>query len=192
MGIAEDLLILETRLKELLTRYEQYFIGLEKREPLKLLEEVEKLVRRYATTPINNTMYKYRYNSLVARFNSYRQHWNRTLREIEEGRYSRDRFRADMHEAQRNAGKALKTERQHEPSQQDKELERIYAELLEARRSCKLPVEGITRQQLADTLDKQRPVLSQKLGTSEIQFRVVVEGGKPKIKAGSKHKTSHE
>ncbi|MCE1227349.1 MAG: hypothetical protein LWW87_12850, partial [Geobacteraceae bacterium] len=77
MGIAEDLLILETRLKELITSYEQYFIGLEKREPLKLAEEVEKLVRRYAGTPINNTMYKHRYNNLVARLNTYRQQWTR-------------------------------------------------------------------------------------------------------------------
>jgi hypothetical protein len=45
---------------------------------------------------------------------------------------------------------------------------------------------------LAETLDKQRPLLTQRLGTNEIQFRVVVEGGKPKIKAGTKHKASHE
>lgn len=189
MGIAEDLLIFENRLKELITRYEQFFMGLEKREPLKLLEEVEKLVRRYATSPINNTMHKHRYNNLVARFNSYRQHWNRILREIEEGRYSRDRFKAELHESSRST-KAARNEQQ--PAAQDQELDRIYAELVEARRSCKLPVDGMTREQLAATLDKQRPLISQKLGTSEIQFRVVVEGGKPKIKAGTKHKASHE
>lgn len=189
MGISEDLLIFENRLKELITRYEQFFMGLEKREPLKLLEEIEKLVRRYATTPITNTMHKHRYNNLVARLNSYRQHWNRILREIEEGRYSRDRFKAELHESGRNT-KATRDEQQ--PAPQDQELDRIYAELLEARRSCKLPVDGVTREQLAATLDKQRPLISQKLGTSEIQFRVVVEGGKPKIKAGTKHKASHE
>jgi len=189
MGIAEDLFILEARLKELVTSYEQYFIGIEKREPLKLLEEVEKMVRRYATTPINNTMYKHRYNNLVARFNTYRQHWNRILREIEEGRYSRDRFRATMHETQRSSRTARP---EQQTSSHEHELDRIYAELVDARRSCKLPVDGMTRQQLADTLAKQRPLLSQKLGTNEIQFRVVVEDGKPKIKAGTKHKLSHE
>jgi len=189
MGIAEDLPILEARLKELVTRYDQYFLGIEKREPVKLAEEVDKLVRRYATTPINNTMYKHRYNNLVARFNTYRQHWNRILREIEEGRYSRDRFRANLHESQRTSSVLTRHE---QPPPRDIELERIYAELVEARRSCKLPVEGITREQLAATLDKQRPLLTQKLGTNEIQFRVVIEGGKPKIKAGTRHKASHE
>lgn len=189
MGIAEDLLIFETKLKELVTRYEQYFCGVEKREPLKLVEEVEREVRRYATTPINNTMYKHRYNSLVARFNSYRQHWNRILREIEEGRYSRDRFRASLHATQRPTDKPSPSDRDR--SAQDHDLDRIYAELLEARRSCKLPVDGITRQQLADTLDRQRPELSKKLGTQAIQFKVVVEDGKPKIKAGTKPKAEN-
>ncbi|MCE1224942.1 MAG: hypothetical protein LWW87_00495, partial [Geobacteraceae bacterium] len=104
-------------------------------------------------------------------------------------RYSRDRFKAALHKSAAPAKPSPKTE---EPNPQQKELERVYAELVEARRSCHLPVDGMSREQLAATLDKQRPLLSQKLGTSDIQFRVVVEGGKPKIKAGTKHKTSHE
>jgi predicted RNase H-like nuclease (RuvC/YqgF family) len=189
MGIAEDLFIFEARLKELITSYEQYFIGLEKREPLKQVEEVEKLARRYATTPITNTMYKHRYNGLVARFSSYRQHWNRILREIEEGRYSRDRFRAKLHEVERSSTPTTSSKPQR--SAREQEIERIYAELQEASRRCHLTA-AMSREQLAATLEKQRPVLVQKLGTNDIQFRVVVEDGKPKIKAGMKHKQNNE
>lgn len=190
MGIAEDLQIAEVQLKELITRYEQYFLGLEKREPLKLLEEFERLVRRYANTSINNTMYKHRYNNLVARFNSYRQHWNRILREIEEGRYSRDRFRADLRAAQRSA--PVSPDRERPDRSGDRELDRIFNELIEARRSCNLPTDSMDRTQLAATLERQRPQLMQKLGTDEISFRVVVEAGKPKIKAGIKPKKTYE
>lgn len=189
MGIAEDLLIFEARLKELIICYEQYFSGLEKREPLKLLNEVEKLARRYATTPITNTMYKHRYNNLVARLNSYRQQWNRILREIEEGRYFRDRFRAKLHESVRGSAPAAAAKLQRNAYEQ--EIERIYAELQEASRSCHLTA-AMSREQLAATLEKQRPILAKKLGTNEVQFRVVVENGKPKIKAGAKHKQSNE
>lgn len=189
MGIAEDLLIFETRLKELIISYEQYFSGLEKREPLKLFDEVEKLARRYATSPITNTMYKHRYNNLVARFSSYRQQWSRILREIEEGRYSRDRFRAKLHETSR--GTAATAAPRHQRSDQDREIDRIYAELQEASRSCRLTA-AMSREQLTATLERQRPILAQKLGTNDVQFRVVVEDGKPKIKAGVKHKHSNE
>ncbi len=189
MGIAEDLLIFEARLKELITYYEQYFIGLEKREPLKLLEEVERLARRYAAVPITNTMYKHRYNGLVARFNSYRQHWSRILREIEEGRYSRDRFRAKLHEGTR--GNATTTDTKPHRSPQEQEVERIYSELQEASRSCHVSA-SMSREQLTAILEKQRPILAQKLGSNDVQFRVVVEDGKPKIKASMKHKQSNE
>ena len=84
MAIADDVILLDKKLNELITKYEQYFIGLEKREPLLLLGEVEKLVRRYTGTPINNTMYKHRYTMLVARLNTYREHWNRILKLMEE------------------------------------------------------------------------------------------------------------
>ena len=59
MAIAEDVILLEKKLNELITRYEQYFIGLEKREPLLLFAEVEKIVRRCSGIPIHNTMYKH-------------------------------------------------------------------------------------------------------------------------------------
>lgn len=190
MGIAEDLLILEARLKELITAYDQYFNGLEKREPLKQFEELEKLVRRYTGTPISNTMYKHRYNNLVARFNSYRQHWSRIVREIEEGRYAKDRYRAQLHETSRT--RPAPAAQRNEPSANERELDRIYTELQEARRTCHLPADGMTREQLAATLDRQRPIVSQRLGSAEIRFRVVVEDGKPKIKAGIKPKESHE
>lgn len=183
MGIAEDLPILESRLTELITRYEQYFIGLEKREPLKLLAEVEQLARRYANAPITNTMYRHRYTNLIARLSSYRQLWHKTVREIEEGRYSRDRFRARLKEGQQESRRGpVEPARSTRP---DPELERVYQELLEARKKCNLPVSSVSREQLAATLAKQRPELTQKLGTDNIRFRVVIEGGKPRIKAGS-------
>ncbi|CAH2032499.1 MXAN_5187 C-terminal domain-containing protein [Trichlorobacter ammonificans] len=183
MGIAEDLPILESRLTELITRYEQYFIGVEKREPLRLLAEVDQLVRRYATAPITNTMYKHRYTSLVARLSSYRQLWNKTVREIEEGRYARDRFRARLNEERREQGEGMERRRDILPPV-DPDLERVYRELQEARSACNLPPGGVTREQLAATLAKQRPELSRRLGTDDIRFRVVVENGKPRIKAG--------
>lgn len=195
MGIAEDLPILESRLAELITRYEQYFIGIEKREPLRLLADVEQLVRRYAGAPITNTMYKHRYTGLVARLGSYRQLWSKTVREIEEGRYARDRFRAHRNEEQRQQGKAAEAERPQPeiPMPVDPDLERVYRELQEARRHCNLPAGGITREQLAATLARQRPELSRKLGTTAIRFRVVIENGIPRIKAaGTKTKPTEQ
>jgi hypothetical protein len=182
MAIAEDVILLDKKLSELITRYEQYFIGLEKREPLQLLGDVERMVRRYTGTPINNTMYKHRFTMLVARLNTYREHWNRILKLMEEGRYSRDRFISDLHLRQ----KGVIEKRPPETGQvsADLDLDRLVHEFCEARRACHLPVDNITRELVAATIEKQRPTLVAKLGTENFVLRVVVEDGKPKLKAG--------
>ena len=184
MAIAEDLVQLEHHLKELITRYEQYFVGLEKREPLPLLADVEKMVRRYANVPINNTMYKHKYTMLVARLNTYREHWNRVLRLIDEGKYSRDRFIRDLRQKQKSVSRGTR-EYEEEPlvPHHDKELERVYYELREARKACHLPIETLTRELVAATIEKSKASIIARLGSDDLVFRVVIENGKPKIKA---------
>lgn len=185
MAIAEDLTILELQLKELIVRYEHYFVGLEKREPLPLLSSIEKMVRRYAGVRINNTMHKYKYTALVARLSTYREHWNRTLRLIEDGKYSRDRFIRDLHLRQKDKGPVHQEENPQTPPH-DPELDRIFFELREARLACHLPVDKVSIELVAATIEKSRAALVARLGTADLVFRVVVEDGKPKIKASQR------
>jgi len=182
MAIAEDILKIEQHLKELICKYEQYFIGLEKREPLVLLSEVEKLIRRYTGVPINNTMYKHRFTMLVARLNTYREHWNRILKLMEDGKYSRDRFISDLHKRQQTRPQENVSKAAHRETPD--ELDRILHEFQQARTACNLPTDKITRALIAETIEKQKPLLAAKLGSEDLVFRVVVENGKPKLKAG--------
>jgi hypothetical protein len=177
MGIPEDIELFERSLKELIIKYEQYFLGIEKREPLKLLEEVERLARRYTAAAVANTMLLFRYNSLKSRLASYRQYWSRTTRLIEEGRYSRDRFKMEMHQA----GAQVSREKSGES-----DTDQVYRQYLEACRSCNLSSNGLTREKIAETLDKYRGALPEQYRGCEVEFRVVVEDGKPKIKVRPK------
>lgn len=177
MGIPEDVELFERSLKELIIKYEQYFLGIEKREPQKLLQEVERLSRRYTAAAVTNTMLLFRYNSLKSRLASYRQYWSRTNRLIEEGRYSRDRFKMEMHQS----GGLLPEEK---PVESD--TDKVYRQFLEACGTCKLPTGGLTREKIAATLDKYRGALPEKYRDREVEFRVVIEDGKPKIKVRPK------
>src|SRR6266511_764300 len=80
MGANEDMALFEKCLGELVIKYEQYFLGTDKREPLRLLSDVEQLARRYQNTKIVNSMLNFRYNTLVAKLSSYKQNWNRINR----------------------------------------------------------------------------------------------------------------
>ncbi len=177
MGIVEDIEHFEQSLKELIIKYEQYFLGLEKREPVKLLEEVERLSRRYTAAAVSNTMLLFRYNSLKSRLVSYRQHWNRTNRLIEEGKYSRDRFK--MQRGQSSAPRDVQ-------SAAESELDQVFREYSEACRLCNIPMANITKEAIAASLEKNRAAIRDKYQCRDLEFRVMVEDGKPKIKARPK------
>ncbi|MFQ5466203.1 MAG: hypothetical protein ACE5EI_09775, partial [Thermodesulfobacteriota bacterium] len=89
MGIQEDIAVLDVKVARLKVEYEQYFMRILRREPTKLRSEVERLILFHSNKPITNTAFKFKFNALVARYNSYRQYWTRVLRAIEEGTYVR-------------------------------------------------------------------------------------------------------
>jgi len=182
MGIPEDIARLEMDLRELIIKYEQYFFGIEKREPLKLLEAVDRLARRYQNVNISNTSQRFRYDSLIASLSVHRQKWIRTNRLIEEGKYQRDRFKMSLHQGERPQDAARPT-----PGAADAQLEGVYQQYISARLACNLPVENVTRDKVAQAINRQKPALMEKYRCSDIDFVVVIEGGKPSLKARPKN-----
>ncbi|WP_136524025.1 MXAN_5187 C-terminal domain-containing protein [Geomonas ferrireducens] len=184
MGVAEDIAKLELDLRELIIKYEQYFFGIEKREPLRLLDTVQREVRRYQNVSIPNTSHRFKYESLVSTLSVHKQKWARTNRLIEEGKFQRDRFRMSLHQAER-AGKSEKKNTAAPP--QDAQIENIYQQYVSARRACNLPVENVTRDKLAEAINRQKPALMEKYRCRDVEFVVVIEGGKPTLKARPKN-----
>jgi hypothetical protein len=183
MGIPEDIASFEQNLAELIIRYEQYFLGLEKREPLRLLDEVEKAARKYQPAQVINTMLKFKYNSAIAKLCSYKQYWNRVNRLIEDGKYSRDRFKMEMHERKKSDKTPVKDEKE---SGINSEITRLYQQYIEACKACRLSADRITPEMVAAAIAKQKPAIISKYHCSKVEFKVVVEGGTPKIKARPK------
>jgi hypothetical protein len=86
----------EEELEALKARYDQYFLGIERREPNRWRDEVRKKVMRLKTAFTRNTGLKFRIQSLHARYLSYERLWLRSSREKEEGTYRRDLFKARL------------------------------------------------------------------------------------------------
>ena len=80
----------ERKLDRLKTLYEQYFLGIAKREPVVPLKDLVRLMRLLDSQQIRNTGIRYRFRNLVQRYQVYRTYWSRTLRAIENGTYTRD------------------------------------------------------------------------------------------------------
>ena len=89
----EDLNSLERKINQLKIQYDQFFSGAIRQAPVKLREEINQTVRQCVGQRLGNATLKFRLQGLISRFNSYTRYWDRVLREMEEGRSPRDRFR---------------------------------------------------------------------------------------------------
>lgn len=187
MGIPEDIARLELDVRELIIKYEQYFFGIEKREPLRMLDAVERSVRRYQNVSIPNTSQRFKYDSLVSTLSVHKQKWVRTNRLIEEGKFQRDRFRMSLHQNEKGKEAPPRPAQAAAPPAQDAQLEAVYRQYLDARRACNLPVDNVTREKLAEAINRQKPALMDKYRCKDVDFVVVIEGGKPSLKARPKN-----
>jgi hypothetical protein len=176
--VEEDLQLIDVKMKQVRNEYEQYFLGTRKREPSQLRGEVTKMVNYYTNVPIQNTGFRFRFNNLRARFFSFRRYWDDTLRKIEEGRYERHLFRANLHERSRSGAPKASSRPGKAEGKSD-----LFERYLEARQACGQGAEGVTREKLQALLAKQEKQIRERFGVAKVNFRVVVEDGRAKLKA---------
>lgn len=184
--IAEDLVVLDNKIKQLKFEYEQYFMGGRPREPVMLRGDVQKIVTRYSNTGIQNTALRFKFNNLCARYYAQRRHWDAVLKQIEEGSYKPHIFKAKLHERERGVSEELP---KAAPAARRKADETtaggtdLFAAYCNARRECGDDPASLSREKLDQLVAQQRAAIREKFGCDEVRFRVVVEAGKAKLKA---------
>jgi hypothetical protein len=183
-NIETDLQLLDVKLKQLRMEYEQYFLGSRKREPQLLRGEVNKVVAHYANAPIRNTALRFLFNNLRARYFTHKRLWDETCRKIEDGSYERHLFKAELHERERaekrkGRGSAAGGAAAAPASGEDA----LFAEYVGARANTGQGAAGLTREKFAALLRQQEEAIRAKFGAAKVNFRVVVEDGRAKLKA---------
>jgi hypothetical protein len=81
--------LLDSSIDKLRVVYEQFFLGLERFEPVQLRKNIQLELRMLKENPPNNTALKFLLARMETKFRTYEQYWNRVLREIEDGIYER-------------------------------------------------------------------------------------------------------
>ena len=179
MPLEEDFKILENKLLQLKLDYDQYFLGSRPREPVMLRGEVQKLIAMYSNQAIQNTALRFKFGSICSRYQAYKRQWVEVLRQIEAGTYTRHRFKAELHERERQKhGKPAEA-----APKTGKSDDALFQSYVEACRSCGQDVKGLTPAKLEGILAKQREQLRSRFGDADVSFRVAIEDGKAKLKA---------
>lgn len=197
-GLSARLDEVEQRMFLLKIEYEKYFSGIEKIEPLRDREELRRAMRDFFDVPINNSVQRFRFQSLRARFQSLELYWQRNLAMIERGTHPKMRFRADAKDRARlarEAGGAAPAEpsptaeqaevlrqRQEALEREDRAYRVLYDKYLEARTRCGQSTD-ISFDAVRDALKKQVRTIKATYQCESVKFRIVVEDGKAKVKA---------
>jgi len=179
--LAEDLDALDEAMSGLQVLYEKYFLGIDRRPPDQERRQVSEKMRLLKTTQVKNTGLKFRIQTMFAKLISFERMWDRTLREIEDGTYKRDVFKAKLRQARQSSD----PQRPHSGSPQisDDMIRKLYDTYLVARQRTGESTSGLTYESLASRLRTQVPELMARHKARNIEFKVVIKGGKAVLKA---------
>ncbi len=178
--VTELLNQLEKDLKELEIAHEQYFLGIEKRAPEQQRTKFTQRLRKMVTLYIPQTDLRFRLQGISSRFNSYRGYWDRIHRLIDEGKYERHTSRIQRFEH-------TMPREQDTPATSSTEnpVDTLYEKLVEAHHTCSLRPPN--REQVISFLAKQQAVIKQRFGDKPVDYVVVTEEGKPRIRVRAKN-----
>jgi hypothetical protein len=177
---------LEEKISDLKTDYERYFMGIDKIEPSSGKQQVEKVIRGLLTRAFTSTAHKFRFRQLTSRFNTYKQYWNRTLRKIDDGTYERDKFMLAHREKVKEetpAAPAEMTGGKKGEHTEDDILQSLYNGLLEAKKKCNEDTSKMYYDDFRKMIDAQSNRIKKKFKCKEIDFKIVIDNGKTKLKA---------
>jgi hypothetical protein len=179
---AEELNELDEGISGLQVLYEKYFLGIDRKPPDQERKRISSKARELRTTSVRNTALKFKVNTLFAKLISFERMWDRTLREIEEGTYKRDVFKAKLRAGDRDEPRTGPV-KPAAPSISDANLRRLYDTYMVARKRCGESTDGLTFDSMASRIRSQVPELMQKHKAKNIEFKVVIKGGKAILKA---------
>ena len=154
-------------------QYDLFFQGGRRSEPMKERRELESRILVLSRRSIVNGADQLRFSNLQGKYWSFANLWSRTVRDLEEGRLRRDAV-----------GAIARPEPEKKEPADAGHIDRVARELLEARRSCGLAAgDPAELAALRERLVSRAREISANSGGKDVEFRVSVENGKPKIKA---------
>ena len=188
----EELDKLEEDVRKLKNKYDQFFTGIVKTPPSFERHQVEAFIHELGKQKMRDNTRRFRFNTILSRYNQYREMWGRKMREREEGPLDYRRRQAAMTEAPREAARPAApppvTSAGPDPyvkmtrGANGDEIRKLYAEI--ERENGKLGKSaGLSIDQLAAMVQKQSDLVREKYNVNTVAFRVETVDGKVRLKA---------
>lgn len=179
----EQLTRLEDDIRRLRIEFDIFFNGGAKRPPYDTKGRVETLLKRLGDDRALTFAQRYRYNSLAARYNSFRDLWRRTMQGREEGRDPVSAARASV-KREVHANQTESVSFTCADAHRDVDVvKNLYESLIEAKRNCGEPTVDLSFPKFHRLIASKADTLKQKLGCDRVQFSIDIEDGHVSFKA---------
>lgn len=183
---------LEEDIRRLKNKYDQFFTGIIKVPPSFERHQIESYIHELNKQKMRDNTRRFRFNTIMSRYNQYREMWGRKMREREEGPLDFRRRQAAMtaapapppppSEARRGTSEAPDPYVRMTPGANGDQIRRLYAEIEQEHvKLGKAP--NVTLDQLAAMVQKQTDTIREKYHVNTVAFRVETIDGKVKLKA---------
>jgi hypothetical protein len=184
---------LEEDIRKLKNKYDQFFSGITKTPPSFERSQLEAMIHELSREKIRDNTRRFRFSTILSRYNQYREMWGRKIREREEGPLDFRRRQAMMESApvapppppqQRGPVTSAGADPyvRMTPGANGEEIRKLYGEIERAHLEMgKLP--NMSLDQLASMIEKQSDVVRAKYNVKTVAFRVETIDGKVKLKA---------
>ncbi|HEU4767993.1 MAG TPA: MXAN_5187 C-terminal domain-containing protein [Pyrinomonadaceae bacterium] len=178
----EQLTRLEEDIRRLRIEFDIFFNGAAKRPPYDTKGRVETLLKRLGDDRTLTFAQRYRYSSLAARYNAFRELWRRTMQGREEGRDAASAARATA--KQETVASVTPVSFVCMDAHKDVGVvKELYNSLLEAKQKCGESTEGLSFPQFHRLIASKSDGLKERHGCNQIRFSVAVENGHVSFKA---------
>ncbi len=173
----EQLTRLEEDIRRLRTEFDIFFNGAAKRPPYETKGRVETLLKRLGDDRALTYAQRFRYNSLAARYNSFRDLWRRIMQGREEGRDLLSTSRASVKITEAASFICLDAHKEVEV------VKNLYDSFLDAKRRCGEPTESFSFPRFHRMIASKADGLKEQLGCDRVRFSVVVQSGHVSFRA---------
>src|SRR5687767_7820899 len=188
----EELDRLEEDIRRLKNKYDQFFTGIIKVPPSFERHQIESYIHELNKQKMRDNTRRFRFTTIMSRYNQFREMWGRKMREREEGPIDFRRRQAAMSaapapppppsEARRGTSEAPDPYVRMTPGANGDQIRRLYAEIEQEHvKLGKAP--NVTLDQLAAMVQKQTDTIREKYHVNTVAFRVETIDGKVKLKA---------
>ena len=182
-SIDDQLNRLDEDIRKLKVEFEIYFNGGTKKPPYDMKYRTDSLVKRLYDARGMTFGQRFKYNSLVARYNVYKELWRRTVKNLEESGRDAIRDVSPLLPREHEPEFASSTVRCTDPTAEPDKVRQLYTALVNAKRTCGEPTDEVPFDRFEKIIDAQVKQIRSKLNCDAIDFTVEITDGTVKFRA---------